>query len=157
MTSTDVGVMEPSNTPIGFSLQLAGTGAQRSDFIWQPPASETPGAPNTGQVFDGCFTCKSPEDCDDGLVCTIDDCVAEKCVNDLIECPVGLACNPDNGKCEASCPADLNGDGVVGPVDLATLLGSWGPCEDCVADIDGSGDVGPVDLAMLLGSWGPCE
>jgi len=26
------------------------------------------------------------------------------------------------------CPADLNGDGVVNAADLATLLGSWGPC-----------------------------
>ena len=29
------------------------------------------------------------------------------------------------------CAADLNGDGVVGPADLAMLLGSWGPCEVC--------------------------
>jgi hypothetical protein len=26
------------------------------------------------------------------------------------------------------CPSDLNGDGVVGPVDLATVLGAWGAC-----------------------------
>lgn len=31
------------------------------------------------------------------------------------------------------CPADLNGDGEVGPADLAMLLASWGPCPlpDC--------------------------
>ena len=28
------------------------------------------------------------------------------------------------------CDADLNGDGVVGPADLAMLLASWGPCEE---------------------------
>ena len=50
--------------------------------------------------------------------------------------------------------ADLNGDGVVDPIDLAMLLGSWGPCECCLADLNGDGMVGPVDLATLLGSWG---
>ena len=28
-----------------------------------------------------------------------------------------------------SCPADLNGEGTVGPFDLALLLGAWGLCE----------------------------
>jgi hypothetical protein len=28
----------------------------------------------------------------------------------------------------ASCPADLNGDGLVNSADLASLLGAWGPC-----------------------------
>ena len=55
-----------------------------------------------------------------------------------------------------ACPADLDGDGGVGPVDLAVLLGSWGPCAECPADLDGSGDVGPFDLAQVLGAWGPC-
>lgn len=54
------------------------------------------------------------------------------------------------------CPADLNGDGNIGPLDLAALLGSWGQCPGCPADVDGDGEVGPVDLAMLLGAWGPC-
>ncbi len=29
----------------------------------------------------------------------------------------------------SGCFADFNGDGVVGPFDLATLLGNWGACE----------------------------
>lgn len=49
---------------------------------------------------------------------------------------------------------DLNGDGVVDPIDLAILLGSWGPCDCCLADLNGDDMVGPVDLATLLGSWG---
>ncbi len=52
------------------------------------------------------------------------------------------------------CQADLNGDGVVGPSDLAALLGQWGTNDE--ADLDGSGVVGPSDLAMLLGAWGAC-
>ncbi len=55
------------------------------------------------------------------------------------------------------CPADLNGDGDVGPADLASLLASWGPCADCPADLNGDGEVGPFDLATLLGAWGPCS
>ncbi|MCZ6699588.1 MAG: hypothetical protein O7D94_11705 [Planctomycetota bacterium] len=49
---------------------------------------------------------------------------------------------------------DLDGDGMVGAVDLALLLGSWGPCLCCPADLDGNGTVGASDLALLLGDWG---
>ncbi|MAE09285.1 MAG: hypothetical protein CL661_11065 [Bacteroidetes bacterium] len=52
-TSTDIGVMEDSGTPIGESLQLMGSGSSYSDFIWQPPASETPGLENNGQSLGG--------------------------------------------------------------------------------------------------------
>lgn len=58
------------------------------------------------------------------------------------------------------CWADLDGDGDVGPADLGTLLGAWGPCspnEDCPADLDADGEVAAFDLAILLGAWGPCE
>ncbi len=51
-------------------------------------------------------------------------------------------------------PADLDGDGTVGPADLAILLGSWGTCEGCPADLDADGNVGAAALAILLGSWG---
>ena len=57
------------------------------------------------------------------------------------------------------CFADLDGDGDVGAADLATLLGSWGPCspdQGCPADLDADGEVAAFDLAILLGSWGPC-
>ncbi len=53
--------------------------------------------------------------------------------------------------------ADFDCDGVIGPADLAMLLGSWGPCpldDTCPADLDGDGNVGASDLAILLGSWG---
>lgn len=56
--------------------------------------------------------------------------------------------------CASACPADLNHDGIVGPADLALLLGAWntsGP-----ADLDANGTVGSSDLAILLGAWGPC-
>ena len=60
----------------------------------------------------------------------------------------------------SACPWDFDGDGAVGPFDLALLLGNWGPCADpdnCPADLDGNGEVGPFDLALVLGNWGPCK
>ncbi len=58
---------------------------------------------------------------------------------------------------DAPCPADLDGDGMVGGSDLATMLGSWGRCKACPSDLDGDGMVGGSDLATLLGSWGACR
>lgn len=69
---------------------------------------------------------------------------------------------PISVSAEGLCPTDFNGDLVVDPIDLATLLGAWGPCpepcepETCVPDVDGSCVVDPIDLATLLGAWGPC-
>lgn len=54
------------------------------------------------------------------------------------------------------CPADLNGDGMVGPADLASLLAAWGPNPGHPADFNFDGIVGPADLAQLLAAWGPC-
>ncbi|MEA2096434.1 MAG: T9SS type A sorting domain-containing protein [Candidatus Cloacimonadota bacterium] len=51
--STDIGVVEGSSTLIGESLQLLGSGAVYSDFIWQDPAPETPGELNIGQTLGG--------------------------------------------------------------------------------------------------------
>ncbi|MFT5162819.1 MAG: endonuclease I/subtilisin-like proprotein convertase family protein [Alteromonadaceae bacterium] len=50
-TATDVGVSETSTTPIGHSLQLAGTGTQYSDFNWQRAAAHTAGGINNGQTM----------------------------------------------------------------------------------------------------------
>jgi hypothetical protein len=54
-----------------------------------------------------------------------------------------------------SCPADLSGDGTVGPADLAQLLNSWGSPKSA-ADIDGDGAVNAQDLAAMLAAWGDC-
>ncbi|MCH8880362.1 MAG: hypothetical protein IID34_10820 [Planctomycetes bacterium] len=59
--------------------------------------------------------------------------------------------------CENDCPSDIDGNGEVGPFDLALVLGFWGPCDGCDTDLDGDGIVGPMDLALVLGFWGPCE
>lgn len=50
-TSTDIGVVEGSGTPVGHSLQLTGTGDSSGGFTWAPPAAATPGAANNDQTF----------------------------------------------------------------------------------------------------------
>ncbi|MBL9119031.1 MAG: hypothetical protein JNL80_03850 [Phycisphaerae bacterium] len=50
--------------------------------------------------------------------------------------------------------ADLNCDGSVDALDLAILLGAWGPAvPGDPADLDGDGSIGAADLAILLGAW----
>lgn len=51
LTSIDVMVSETGSTPVGNSLQLAGEGSDLSDFTWQSPLAESPGALNIGQTI----------------------------------------------------------------------------------------------------------
>ena len=51
MTSTDVGVAESGDTPVGHSLQLSGTGQCAEDFVWSGPSSDSLGAVNSGQLL----------------------------------------------------------------------------------------------------------
>lgn len=53
LTSTDIGVFEPSNAPVGVSLQRTGTGTEASDFTWAAPQPQTRNALNVGQSFGG--------------------------------------------------------------------------------------------------------
>ncbi len=53
LTSTDIGVAEDFNTPVGYSLQLVGTGSSSSDFVWAAEQIHTAAAVNTGQTFVG--------------------------------------------------------------------------------------------------------
>tara|TARA_R110001583_G_scaffold10782_16_gene49625 strand:+ start:904 stop:1623 length:720 start_codon:yes stop_codon:yes gene_type:complete len=49
--SVDIGVIELTNTPVGFSLQLTGAGNRYSDFTWSSPQKNTFDGINTGQQF----------------------------------------------------------------------------------------------------------
>ena len=55
-----------------------------------------------------------------------------------------------------TCPADLDGDGVVGIVDFLNLLAAWGTDPGGPPDLDGDGTVGINDFLTLLANWGPC-
>ena len=60
--------------------------------------------------------------------------------------------------CGSVCPADLSGDGLVGPIDLGLLLTFWGTDgqNNPQADIDGDGLVNAIDLGLVLSGWGVC-
>jgi predicted extracellular nuclease len=59
LTSTDIGVSESSSTPVGQSLQLAGTGSCYGALTWTGPAANTFGTL-------GAITPDSTVECDDG-------------------------------------------------------------------------------------------
>lgn len=53
MASDPIPEAEDSGTPVGYSLQLAGSGSLYSDFAWQAPGAHSFGACNAGQTFGG--------------------------------------------------------------------------------------------------------
>ncbi len=62
-----------------------------------------------------------------------------------------LSVTPDG----SFCPADIDGDRLVGTNDLLALIAAWGSA-DPDADIDGDGTVNTSDILVLLGDWGAC-
>ncbi len=71
----------------------------------------------------------------------------------IVEFEVPIECAASCG----SCATDSDGDGDTDAMDLAVLLGSWGPVDagNC-QDADANGVIDAFDLAVLLGAWGPC-
>ena len=58
---------------------------------------------------------------------------------------------------QATEPFQLNGDGVVGGIDLGIVLGAWGSSGGVmVADVSNDGIVDGPDLGLILSNWGPC-
>lgn len=52
MISENIGVVETeATTPVGYSLQLIGSGSEYTDFTWSVPIVATPGLPNTTQTL----------------------------------------------------------------------------------------------------------
>jgi hypothetical protein len=63
----------------------------------------------------------------------------------------------DGEDVEPQCPGDVNGDGVVDLLDLATLLSNFGRMGDILlseGNLDQDDDVDIADLAELLGNFG---
>jgi hypothetical protein len=58
---------------------------------------------------------------------------------------------------EAQCPADINGDNMVGIADLLAIIDAWGACGGCSADLNDDSVVNVSDLLLLINVWGPCE
>ena len=59
-------------------------------------------------------------------------------------------CSPPD---EVGCPADLDGDNLVGIGDFLTVVGSWGGPG---GDTNGDGTTDILDFLNVLGLWGPC-
>ena len=53
LASDDMGVSEETDTPVGESLQLAGTGSNYVDFTWVGPFTHSRGSLNDGQFMTG--------------------------------------------------------------------------------------------------------
>ncbi len=67
LTSTDIGVSEPSSTLVGYSLQLVGSGFNYGEFTWAAPQPATFGAVNAGQSFGGILNAPVQIDCGDTI------------------------------------------------------------------------------------------
>ena len=55
-----------------------------------------------------------------------------------------------------ACPADFDGNGVVGVDDLLQLIGVWQQTGPRPQDINSDGIVNIDDLLLLIGAWGSC-
>ena len=55
-----------------------------------------------------------------------------------------------------SCPADLDGNGIVAIADLLVVIAAW-DTNDPLADLSGNGIVDIPDVLALVAAWGPCE
>ncbi len=122
---------------VTFSVQA--TGQERLSYQWRHDGGVIPGA-NQAR-----YSIASVSGADAGQYDVI---VSTSCGSVISAAATLVVVSPGAG--------DLNGDGVVGIMDLLALLKAWGPCKDCPADFDGDGTVGILDLLTLLANWGPC-
>ena len=77
--------------------------------------------------------------------------------------PMG-ACCLDEQPCVRDpvwiCDGDVNGDGLVGPVDSAMVRSAFGSADEqdlCNYDIDCDGRINPVDSGLVQSLFGTCE
>jgi predicted extracellular nuclease len=137
LVSTDIGVAEGSATPLGFSLQLTGTGDEAGDFTWAGPADDTPGAVNTGQAFTGGGAGPAP-----GVVVVQSDgatAVAEGGAGDAFT--VVLAAAPT---ADVVVTLSVPGDVTAAPAVLTFTAANWNVAQQV--------DVTAVDDAAVEGA-----
>ena len=107
--STNVGVSESGTTPVGFSLQLTGTGASSPDFAWTAPSAASPGSLNTAQIMQGNLIATLMEldeatECDGGKI-TRTWTVEDACGNAAVPHVQIIFVNPPPPPV-ITCPAD---------------------------------------------------
>jgi hypothetical protein len=57
------------------------------------------------------------------------------------------------------CDGDINGDGIVGVIDLLEVISHWGstdPLDLEFCDLNGDGIIENADILYIIGHWG-CE
>jgi predicted extracellular nuclease len=147
MTSTDIGVSEPYDTPVGYSLQLSGTGLVYEDFSWSEAAPNTFGAVNTEQTF-------SP-----GAVATpsINEFSANTAGTDVEYVEVF---GPPDTDLSAYTILEIEGDSNADPgvVDEVIPLGTTDASGFWLADLDpNSLENGTITLLLVNGFTGEFE
>jgi hypothetical protein len=81
-----------------------------------------------------------------------DSCeIADGSLNDVDGNGIPDCC--EHGTRCKGCPADLNGDGQVGALDLTELLAGWGTPS---GDVNGDRTTDATDLTFVLSNWGLC-
>lgn len=153
LTAVDVGVSETGSTPVGYSLQLAGTGDSYGDFAWSAPASATSGSPNSGQSLTGSNCGGGGEPPADPWINELHYDNAGSDTNEFVEVagPAGLnlsgwkliAYNGSGGaqyltvNLSGSIPDEQNGFGTL----AFSMTGLQNGAPDGIALVDGSGVV----------------
>jgi len=136
VTSTDIGVAEAGSSPLGFSLQLTGTGERYGDFTWAAPAEQTSGEVNNDQVFAASGDPRQP-----GIDC-----------QETVEVTTGTGATS-----EVSATDEDSGIASLAitsaPVDGITLDDSTAPVEmgeiaTATLTVDGSTEVGTYDVEI---------
>ncbi|MHC4908415.1 MAG: GC-type dockerin domain-anchored protein [Planctomycetota bacterium] len=119
----------------------------------------------TCQTFGGAFqgagtacgsvSCPQPIGacCADGGVCA--DLPESTCTSIPRAVWAGPGTSCAAGDCNAPCPADVTGDGVVDVQDLVEVVLAWGS-DDADADVNDDGVVDVQDLVEIITTWGPC-
>ena len=125
VTSTDIGVSEPGS-PIGESLQLGGYGNLYSQFYWQSPLAETPGAINNNQTIGSYTTWTGVTDSDWASALNWNNGVPDALQNVII--PTGLTNYPtltSAGSCNnLTIESSAIGDGSLMGQGFLTVNGT---------------------------------
>ncbi|WP_334030401.1 ExeM/NucH family extracellular endonuclease [Alteromonas sp. P256] len=156
LTSMDIGVSEPGSTAIGDSLQLSGSGTAYADFVWQAPATATPGAANNNQAFGGVVVDNAPtvvstDPADGDANVAIDASISIRFSEDVaISAINAIECTS-----EVAIQGTLSGEGATYTVDPDTDFTSADECSftisaEDVTDLDGEPDTMAEDVTIAF-------
>jgi hypothetical protein len=50
-------------------------------------------------------------------------------------------------------PGDVDGDGIVGILDILVVIADWGPCDGCAGDANEDGGADILDILFVIANW----